>query len=410
MRFSLICSTNFDVNQNISLLIKNTTIMWDKIKSTLSSQKGGTTLGVSTFLGSIISGIFGLFVAPILGAEDFGTVSYYFAIAGFAVAISSFGAHHVLLVYLSKGVKIFSTFSFIALIASLVASIVVFIIFKEISISILIVGLIIFELLLSELLAKQLYSKHLKYYLTQRLCFVVLSLALYFLWGPSGFILGHALSLFPGLIRIYWGFKESKIDFNLIKERSNFIFHHYILHVARTSYSYLDRLIIFPLFGFITLGNYELSIQIIVMANVFSVFVYQYLQPKDAKNESTEKLKYIAVLTSFIISLMVIFLSPTVVPLLFPQFEESVDLIPIMGISIVPHTVIMLYMSKFLGSEKTRPILLSSLIHLGVLITGIFILTDIYSTLGLAIAFVLAEIIECLFLISMHKKIFKTYL
>ena len=67
-------------------------------------------------------------------------------------------------------------------------------------------------------------------------------------------------------------------------------------------------------------------------------------------------------------------------------------------------------MSKFLGSEKTKPILTSSLLHLGILIIGIFILTGIYSSLGLAIAFVIAEIVEALFLISMHKKIFNNYL
>lgn len=383
--------------------------MWDKIKNIINLPKGGVTLGFSTFLGSIISGIFGVFVAPILGAEDYGMVSYFFAIAGFACAISSFGVHHVLLVYLSKGVKIFSTLSFVTLISSFIASIVVFIIFKEISISILIVGLMIFDLLISELLAKQLYSKHLKYYLTQRLSFVVLSLTFYFLWGPSGFVLGHGLSLFPGLIRIYLGFKESKIKFNLIKERFHFITQHYFLHIARTSYSYVDRLIIFPLFSFIILGNYELSIQIIILANVFSVFVYQYLQPKDAKNESTKKLKFLAIGGSIILSLLTIFLAPVVLPILFPQFEELVDLVPIMGLSILPHTLIMLYMSKFLGSENTRPIMISSLIHLGILVSGILILTNYYSTLGLAISFVIAEIIEAVLLIGIHKKMFKSF-
>ncbi len=384
--------------------------MWNKIRSILNSQKGGTTLGVSTFSGALISGIFGVFVAPILGAEDYGTISYFFAIAGFAFAISTFGAHHVLLVYLSKGIKIFSTFSFVTLISSFIVSVIVFLIFEEISISVLIVGLMIFELLISQLVAKQLYSKHLQYYLTQRLLFVVLSLTFYYFWGPSGFILGHAISMFPGLIRIYQGFKEEKINFDLIKERFNFITHHYFLHLSRTSYSYMDRIIIVPLFGFITLGNYELSIQIILLANVFSVFVYQYLQPKDAKNESTKKLKFLAIIVSGILSLLVIFLSPIVLPMLFIEFEESVALVPIMGLSIVPHTLVVLYMSKFLGYEKTRPILISSLLHVGLLIVGILILTNMYSILGLAIAFVLAEIVEAIFLISMHKKIFKNYL
>jgi len=383
--------------------------MWDKVKGILNPGKGGVVLGFSTFVGSIISAIFGVIVAPILGAEDYGIVSYFFAIAGLTTAITSFGAHESLLVYLSKGIKIFSTFSFITIIPSFIAAIVIFLIFNEISISVLIIGMIIFELVLSKLLAKQLYVQHLKYSLTQKFLFIGLSLTLYYVMGPQGYILGLGLSMFPGVLQIFKGFKESKIDVSLVKERINFISHHYVLHLCRISYSYVDRLIIVPLFGFITLGNYELSIHIIVFANVFSVFVYQYLQPKDAKNESTRKLKLMAIAGSIILSLLTIFLAPVVLPILFPQFEELVDLVPIMGLSIFPHALTMIYMSKFLGSENARPIMISSLIHLLILIGGIFILTNYYSTVGIAISFVVAEIVETVLLIGMHKKTFKSF-
>ena len=384
--------------------------MWDKIKALLNSQKGATTLGFSTISGSLIIGIFYIIVAPILGAEDFGIVSYFYAIAGLTFAISSWGARHVLLVYLSKGIKIFSTFSFVTLLSSLIAAIVIFILYKEISIFILIIGLVIFELALHELLAKQLYSKHMKYLLAQKFIFVIFSLPLYFILGPPGFILGIGISMFPGLIRIYQGFKESKIDFNLIKNRLNFIFQNYFLHLSRVSYTFVDRLIVFPLFGSITLGNYELSMQIIILANVFSIFLYQYLIPKDARNESTRKFKLFAIAISSILSLMVIFFSPIIFPMIFPRYLEAVEFLPILGISIIPHVMIILHMSKFLASEQTRPVLTGSLLHLGVLVSAIFVLSNFYSAMGVAIAFVLAEIVESIFLIIMYKKTFKCYL
>lgn len=384
--------------------------MWDKIKAIFNSQKGGATLGLTQLLGSVITGLFTVSVAPILGAENLGTISYFFAIAGIAFVISSFGVSNILLVYLSKGIKIFSTVSVITIAFSLITAIVVFIIFKEISIVILIIGQVIFELAINELLAKQLYSKHMKYFLTQRLSLVALSILLYFFLGPTGFVVGSGLSMFPGLVRIYLGFKESKIDLNLIKNRLNFILHNYSLSLSRTTYVYVDRIFAFPIFGSITLGNYELAMQIIMLANVFSVFLYNYIMPKDARNEVTHKLKFYSIIISAIISLAVIFLAPLILPIVFPQFQKAGELISVMGISIVPHALIMLYLSKFMGTEKTKPVLIGSMLHLGVLISAILVLTNFYSTTGLVVAFVLGEIVEAVFLIIIHKKTFKTYL
>jgi len=263
---------------------------WEKIKTNIKF-KGGTSLGFSIYITSIISGIFGVAIAPILGAEDYGIVSYYFAIASIAFAFSSLGIGNVLMVYIPKGVKLMSTTSFITLIFGIIASIVVYLIFNEISISILILGLGIFEVAIHELLAKRMYHSFTKYTLVQKAAFVILALSLYFVWGPTGMILGHALSFLVVIPRLYFGFKESKIRISLLTSRRNFILNNYFSHLSRISYTYLDRLIIFPIFGFATLGNYELSLQILAVAYIFPVIVYRYVLPRDAVNESTKKYK-----------------------------------------------------------------------------------------------------------------------
>jgi O-antigen/teichoic acid export membrane protein len=384
--------------------------LFEKLKEFLNQGKGGSSLGLATIFGSLITAVFGIIVAPILGAEDYGVVSYFIATAGIAHAIISFGASHVLLVYLSKGLKIFSTISFVTLVSSIIALIITYVLFEEISIGIVIVGYIVFELANSELLAKQFYKQYIKYFLSQKLIFIFLSIILYFVWGPSGFVAGFGLSMLPGLIRIIFGFKESKIDFSLMKDKINFIINNYFLRISRTAYVNVDRLLVFPMFGFTTLGNYELGLQIILLANVFSVFIHLYTVPKDSKNQSTRKIKFYAILLSIIVSVLVVFFAPTFVPMFFSQFTESVDLIPILGLSIVPHMLIMLHMSKFFGSEKTKPILFGAILHLIFFIVAIVILGDIFSITGIAISFVLSEIVESIYLLVLHKKIFHTYL
>mgnify|MGYP006139665417 CR=1 FL=1 len=385
-------------------------ILLEKLKKFFNQRKDGSHLGFSTILGSLITAIFGIIVAPIIGVEHYGNVSYFFAIAGIIHAIVSLGASNVILVYLPKGIKLFSTISLIVLVPAIIASIVVYFLFNEISIAVLVIGLIIFELGINEIIAKRLYPTFTKYYLAQRVLFVILALSLYFVFGPAGMILGHGLSMLIVLPRIFKGFKESQIDFSLIKTRMNFVAHNYFLRISRTSYVYLDRIIIFPLFGYVTLGNYELGLQLIALANVLSVIVYQYLQPRDAKSEHTHKIKFFVIIISIIVSIMVILLGPILIPIMFPQFEEVVDLIPILGLSIVPHMVVIIYMSKFLGDEKSRIVLIAALLHFGVQISLIFILGHLFSTLGIAIALVVAETAEAIFLINRHKVLFKTYL
>lgn len=383
---------------------------WGKIRDILSNSKGGAILGISTFFTSLITAVFGILVAPMVGAGGYGIISFYYATATIVSAIASFGVSTSLLVLIPKQIKIFPTMSFITLSLSLISAAIIFFTYREISISVLIIGLILSELGFSELLAKQMYSQYGRYVLSQRICFVVLSLLFYFILGPTGMVLGMGLSMLILLPRIIVSTRESRIDFTLIKTRIKFLVNSYILRLSRTFYGYVDRLIVFPLFGFITLGNYEFGIQIVTLGNVFSVFVYQYIQPKDAKKGSTRKFKMIMLAISASISIVIVVLAPFFLHLFFPQFKELTNLIPIMGLSILPHSLIVLYVSRFLGVEKSKEVLIGALIHLVIQILGIIILTHFFSATGIALALVIGEIVEAVYLMSKHKSIFNSYI
>lgn len=385
-------------------------IKWKRIKDIISNSKGGTALGVSTFSSSMITAVYGILVVPIVGAEGYGTISLYSTIATILGAIVSFGASNSLLVLMPKQIKIFSTISFITLSSAVIIATIIFFIFKEISISIFIIGVIIFELGSSRLLAKQTYSGYGRYILSQRICFVILSLAFYFILGPTGMVLGMGLSMFIALPIVITGIRESRVDFTLIKTRSKFLINNYFLRLLRTSYAYVDRLIVFPLFGFVTLGNYEFGMQIVTFANVLSVFFYNYIQPKDAKNESTRKFKVIMLSASASISLVIVSLSPFFLHMFFPQFKEITTMIPILGISVFPHSLTVLYLSKFLGSEKSKEVSIAAALHLGIQILGIIILVHFFFAIGIALAFLIGETLEALYLMSRHKVIFNRYI
>ena len=62
-----------------------------------------------------------------------------------------------------------------------------------------------------------------------------------------------------------------------------------------------------------------------------------------------------------------------------------------------------MYMSEFLGQEKSKIILSGASIYILVQISLIFLLGEIYSIQGIAAALVIAQIAEAVFLLIMKK-------
>ena len=80
-----------------------------KIKDIIIRFKDLTTIGIANAIASTIAGIFWLYMAALLGTEQYGEISYFIAIAGVASSVCFLGAGNTITVYTSKGEKIHST-------------------------------------------------------------------------------------------------------------------------------------------------------------------------------------------------------------------------------------------------------------------------------------------------------------
>ena len=336
---------------------------WDKMKND-SKMNGLATLGFGVYAGAAITGIFLIYVASLLGETDYGKISYFIAIANIAYSISFLGAGNVIKVFIPKGVKIMSSISLVTLILGSIAAVIIYLIFRNIEASLLVLGLGIFDLATSEMIARKLNVSYTKYSLVQKSLYVVFGITFYHILGPYGIILGYALSFLPGIKRLYHGFRESKIDPSLIRSSLDFIVHNSIFNVLRTLSGFTDRLIISPLFGFVLLGDYELGIQFLTLLTMMPALVFQYVLPRDAAGESSGRLKTITILVSAIFAIISIFIIPIILPYVFPRFTNAIQLIQIMGLAIIPRTISFMYYSKLLGIEKTRIVSIAAGIQL----------------------------------------------
>ena len=365
------------------------------------------TLGSGDVIGSVLSAIFWFYLASQIKPDAYGEIHWFLGIVGIFSYVALFGTLNTITVYSAKNIKIQSTLYLISLIAGAILSFVVILVFPsfyEIDSGILLIAYVINTLALGDLLGRKLYSTYSKYVLTQKGLTLGLGLLFFYYFGYDGILFALALSYVFYIKRIFIIFREQKINFNLVKERIGFITNNYMMFLLAGFNGQIDKIIIAPLLGFTLLGNYSLALQAITIMMIFSAIFYKYILPQDSSGKNTKNLKIFAIIVSISISLVGIFLGPTLVEVFFPKYLEAKDAIQIMSVSIAPSTIALILESQFLGSEKSRVVLIGAIISLVILICGMIILGLNFGIIGLAWSLIIATSAKTVFLLFAYYK------
>ncbi len=261
-------------------------MIFKQILNFLMKSKGLSAIAVSTITANGISALFWLYMASLLGSENYGEVNYFISIAIVSTTVALFGANPTIIVYTAKGEKVAPVFFVLAGLTGIIVSIIIFFIFDSIGTSLLVIGGVVFGLVTSELLGKGLYKKYGKYLVLQKILMVGLTIGLYYLLSLEGIIIGIALSYLPFTLLIYKGITSGRIQLSILKPKRFFIMNNYSLELSRIFGGHADKLIIAPLFGFSLLGNYQLGFQFFLLMSILPSIVYQYSLPQDSKGIS----------------------------------------------------------------------------------------------------------------------------
>ena len=362
------------------------------LKDRIFAYKGLGMIGSADIIGAIITGIFWLSIATFLEVEEYGQIHYFLGIAGVAYVITLFGTQHTITVYSAKKVNVVSTLFFLSILAGVAAALIVFIIYNEMDVSLLLIAYTINDLSLGYLLGKKLFNNYSKYILTQRMLTFILGFGFYFIFGIEGIIFALALSYIHFLILIYKGLKDSPINFSALKAHSGFIINNYVISVVGGFRGNIDKIIIAPLLGFILLGNVALALQFYVILMVIPQVVFKYTLSHDASGIPTSRVKLWTFLFAIVTCIATIVLSPHLIPLFFEKFADVVIAIQILSIGVIAGTANLFYLSKFLGLEKSKSPLIGLSIQVAITVLGIVILGQMYGIVGIAISYVLASL------------------
>ena len=358
-------------------------------------------IGGGDIFGSMMSAVFWFFLASQIEPEQYGEIFWFLGIAGIFSTIALFGTVNTITVYTAKKVKIQSTLYAISLLASVILSLIVIVIFPSfytIDVGIILIAYVINTLAIGDLLGRKQYTAYSKYILVQKGLTLGLGFLFYFLFGYEAIIFALAISYVFFIKRIYLVFQEMKINLKLVKEKIGFITNNYFAFLLSGAIGgQVDKIIVAPLLGFAILGNYSLALQVINIMMIMPSIFYKYLLPEEATGTKNKQVKIIIIIFSIFMSILGIFIAPILIESFFPKFVEAIDAIKIMSLVVVPGSISLILESQFLGNEKSKIVMIGTGISLAILTSGMIILGSWIGISGVAWSLVLATTVKTIF-------------
>lgn len=353
-----------------------------------------SVLGVADIATSIIGGVFWFIIATLIEPEEYGEINYLISIVGITFSICLIGIRETIIVYTIKKNPITPIIFVITGISSCVGFIALSGIFSRIDISFLLIGFIINELCLGYFLGLRLYQKYSIFVLIQKISSLVIGVIFVIIFGYEGLIIALALSYVHFIIIYFKVIRSGKIKFSLLKE-SKFFIDNYMMNIASAFRTHLDKIILLPIVGYAIIGNYALALQVFGIMMIFPRLVFKYILPEDTVGNKNHNLKIVTIFFGVFVALLGYFLAPIIIPVLFPKFLETVEIIQIISFATIPASINQIQTSKLLSKEKSRIIFMSRLLGAGTMILLIIILSPIMKEVGIAIAFLVSSITLC---------------
>ncbi len=368
------------------------------VRGFLKTERGliYTTLGTTG--ASVLGGAFWLVLASLLDVESYGLVNYYIALASVFAALALMGLDATLITFMAKGErKIWYQANSLILLSGLITAGVLSVF--QWSAGILSIAMVFFMMTLAEALGKKQYRAYAFLSVGQRVAQIVLSLLLYFPFGLLGIVFGYFLGNLIFSYRYLRFLPNFSLQIDTIKEKRTFALHSYGFNLIRNFTTYLDKIVIAPIFGYYILGLYQLGFQFFMFLSIIPLSLYYYLLPEESSGKSKGKIKVFGFAAAIVAAVAVFFSVPYLIQNFFPSFVESIGIVRIMSLAVIPSTVAAIFNASLLGRGHSKTVLIAGLIYIVSLVTALLTLGQVLGTLGLAVTLVAAQSIQAVFLL-----------
>lgn len=375
-----------------------------RILRTIGLEKGLLSIAGANGIAAIVGAIFWLYVATLLSPDNYGEVNYFLSIAFLFGSVSTLGLGITVTTFIpKKKEEIIHQANLLVFISSSLVAIGLLFFVGSFPTIIMLFGMSFFAMSIAEFLGRQDYRGFSFVIISQRVLNIPLCLVLYYLIGLEGFIIGYGFSTLLFSYNFFKSFRGFKLTFKDLRPIYHFIIHSYFVDVSNSVTRHFDKLLIGILFGFGVLGLYQIGFQFLIFLSIIPTSLFQFLLPREAAGIQSGNviIKGLSIAVAF--SLVSFTVIPSIISNLFPNFIESIEASQVMAFGIVPMTVNAILSSKLFGKERSKPILIATIIMIVSLSILIPLLGSMLGLMGLAFSVVASLSIQCISLFIMYR-------
>ena len=341
---------------------------------------------ISTILQSLFFIIFAILLEP----QVYGEIAYILSIAGTVSILSRFGMPHSVTIYQAKQDHSQSEIINVLVIITSGSSSLILLFFEPFA-AMICFSLSLFTMTQHNLLGFQKYKKFFRVSLIRGISILLIPLFLYFLFDINGMLFG-----------IFASYLLASVDFIKIIKKNlrpklssvnlRFLLQNFSVDASNNLFRWVDKLVIVPIMGFELVGIYHFNTQILFMLFVLPLSLHSFLLSEESRKKNQNKVTILVILLSVILLSLVIIISPSIIPLIFPKFIEGIESLQILVVSLIPFTISSILSAK-LQSQESKFLVLGATVRIVSLLVLLYLLGNSYGLMGLSYAFLLSNVL-----------------
>ncbi|MHA1333590.1 MAG: lipopolysaccharide biosynthesis protein [Candidatus Odinarchaeia archaeon] len=369
-------------------------------------ERGFIYVSLGTLFYTSLAAVFWFILARILPVNEYGFINYYLSIATVGATIAVLGLKTTIVTFYPKeeNTSLIAEAYTITFIIGVFIS--VFLAFSgQLITALLVLVELAFTMFIGETLGKREYKKYMIVSIANRLSQIALSLSLYVYLGVIGIFIGYIVTFAAFSLKYFLGLFKSKFSVRELKNKFSFIVFSYSNDLATVLAGFFDKILVGWLLGLIVLAYYHLAFQIYWVLAILPAILINYLLPEKSGGAVRREIEILGLGMAVALAFLAIISSPIIVPLIFPDFANSVPLIQIISLAVIPATAVSIKQANFFSMEKPLIVLLGRIINVSIELICILILPWWFGYSGLAIAIVVSQAAFMVFLEISDKKL-----
>ena len=213
-----------------------------------------------------------------------------------------------------------------------------FLIFVDPIIALLCLSVSLFGMNIHNLIGLRKYQQYMWVDIVRGILLVLLPLILFHFFDFSGIIIGMMIAYFITSFQFLKSITFSNFSFNLIKKRSRFLLHNFGVDLGTYAPKFFDKLLIYSILDFSSLGIYQLNLQILFGLEVLPTALHSFLLSEKSRGISHRIIIVSSIIVSILIAIVTIIISPFIISEFFPKYVDGITSLQFVVLSIIPLT------------------------------------------------------------------------